>query len=1031
MHTENPRVLENLIKKYLPPYITQETLEIPEWKTYTGRHVAPNTIELDDAPAQNVSLGFSYDVGYDDTRFFEAEVTVPESFAGKKVYLTLDFGGEAIVRINGKIAGAVSSREHGGWVCRDDILFPEPFKGGERLAVQCENTVDCGSFCDPAMAGATHMTYHMKTAALRLINEDAQALWYDMSCAWDIQKNTEDRYTAKRLYNAIDSAMHMLVFDLGKEKFYASIPAAREYFRKETEKIRFATPGDVLLCGHSHLDIAWLWTVRELNRKTARTFSNNLALMENYPDFKFTQSQALVYQFMKDRYPEIFERVREKVRSGQWEITGNAWVEADTNIASGESLIRQLLLGREFFMKEFGVSSDIYWLPDCFGFSAALPQIIKKSGMKYFVTSKLQNNDTNEFPASVFKWRSHSGDEILAYMQKVGYGGEADANYIVRTRSSNRQNDLVDASMGMYGYGDGGGGCTYDMLERVRRMSTLPGLPKVRTAHAKEFFAQIEPDAAELPVWDGEMYYENHRGTYTSQAFVKKNNRRGEFAMRNLEMLSLLGDTVDAEELDRLWKVLLQNQFHDILPGTSIHEVFVNTRQEYEEFFRDVSALTEKALSALEAKVGRRGGVTVWNLNTDSVTNEVSVVLPDGGLTFTDEDGKQMPTREEETENGFRYTFLAENVPGIGFRNFFPVPKKTALPSEVICETNRLENRYLRVLLEENGLITSLVDKTSGRELLNGRGNLLTLSHDKPIHESAWNLESDYKMSMVPVTELADTQVIKNDEVGGILRQTRKINSSVITQDIVLNRQSRTLEFRTTVDWHEKEKVLKAEFPLALHARYATYNIAHGAIERPTYANNSFEKAMFECCAHKWADVSVNSHGISLLNDCKYGYDIRDDVMRITLMRAPVCPDPTADLGINTFTYALYPHNSTWANADTTAEAFRLNDPLIAHVNSIGGGTLPEGSVVKVNTSEPGEVTVDAIKPAQDQNGIILRFNEANGMDMKATVTLPIDFAEIRECDMVENPLPDAAPVCGREFSFEISPFEVKTFRLR
>lgn len=1027
MHTENPRVLKNLINKHLSPYITEYALEIPEWKSYTGKHVEPNVIVRDDSPETVMRMGDRYNVGYDDTRYFEAEITVPDVFEGRKAYLTIDFGGEAIIRINGKIAGAVSSRENGGWVCRNDILFPEGLKAGEKLFIQCENTVDCGSFCDHAMAGEKYMTYTLSTAALRLINEEAEALYYDMTCAWEVYENTEDKYVAKRLYNAVDSAMHKLCFDLGKEKFYASVPAAREYFYSETAKIKAATPGDVILAGHSHLDIAWLWTVRELNRKTARTFSNNLALMDVYPDFKFTQSQALVYQFMKDRYPEIYERVKEKVRSGQWEITGNTWVEADTNIASGESLIRQLLYGREFFMKEFGVSSDIYWLPDCFGFTAALPQIIKKSGMKYFVTSKLQNNDTNEFPVSVFKWRSHSGDEILAYMQKVSYNGEADAAYIVRTRATNRQNDLVDASLGMYGYGDGGGGCTYNMFERLRRMEKLPGLPSVRPGTAAEFFAGVEKAAEELPVWDGEMYYENHRGTYTSHADVKRNNRRGEYALRELEMLSLLNGGYKTEEMEKLWKVLLQNQFHDILPGTSIHEVFENTAREYAELFAETGKLTAKVFEELNNRYASDGGMIVWNFHSHPVTGSVEIKA-DGtdAVVVTDIDGNEMISAAYERDGGRYISFIAENVPGLGYKLFFIKPGKKQSTPAVICTERLLENEYLRAIFDENGLIISLYDKENEKEILTGRGNLLTLSHDKPIHESAWNLESDYKMQMKELTALDCVEVIRSDAAGELM-QVRSFNSSVITQYISLEAGSRVLKFRTVADWHEKEKVLKAQFPVDIRARNSVFEIAHGAIQRPTYANNSFEKAMFECCAHKWTDLSDNGYGVSLLNDCKYGYDLRDNLMRITLMRAPVCPDTTADIGVNTFCYALYPHAGTWSDADTVNEAFKLNLPLKVFTGCKGSGKAGERSFISVSGKG---VIVDAVKQAQNGSGVILRVYEAEGKREKAVVTLPAVPVSVSECNMMEEDIKLSEFDYADGFRFTLKPFEVKTFRI-
>ena len=1021
MHTENPRVLKNLIKQ-LAPYVEEQAVTIPEWVSYTGVHTAPNHIELDDKPKTVMRFGDRYDVGYDDTRYFEASVTVPEHFAGRRVYLVIDFGGEAIVRINGKIVGAVSSREGGGWVCRDAILFPDGLKAGETLFIQCENAVDCGSFCDHAMAGETHMTYTLKTAKLSLINEAAESFDFDMRCAWDAYETTADKVVAKRLYNAIDNAMHLVDYDMGKEKFYASVPAAAARFWEEAERIRFATPGEVVMAGHSHLDIAWLWTVRELNRKTARTFSNNLALMDAYPDFHFTQSQAIVYWFMKERYPEIFERVKEKVKSGQWEITGNTWVEADTNIASGESLVRQLLYGREFFLKEFGVSSDIYWLPDCFGFTAALPQIIRKSGMKYFFTAKLNGNDTNEFPVSVFRWRAHSGDEVLAYMQKMSYNGEGDALYVTDVRQKNRQNDLVDASLGCFGYGDGGGGCTYAMVERLRRLQKLPGMPQVKMGTAREFFTVAERAAEDLPVWDGEMYYENHRGTFTSQAFIKKNNRWGEFALRNIEMIGLLAGDYPAQELDEAWRLLLQNQFHDILPGTSIHEAVEDTRADYKKLDGMYAAMKTDRLAALTNQAaGKDPCAVVWNFHTHPLTSMVTVDAPEGFTGVCDGNDRAMKAAVKDG----KLSFIAEDVPGLGYK-VFTLTKETG-GARVTATKTLLENEYLRVAIDENGLLESVYDKENGRETLSGKGNLLTVSHDKPIHESAWNLESDYKMKMCPLTEAVSIEVTESSPVKGEVTVVRRFNESAITQRISLKAGCRTLDFETEVDWREREKVLKAEFPVNVRARYSTFEIAHGAIERPTYANNSFEKAMFECCAHKWTDLSEGGWGVSLLNDCKYGYDLTGSVMRITLMRGPVCPDPKGDLGMNAFAYRLYPHAGTWRDADTVSEAFRLNLPLEAYCMTDGAGEGGEKAFLSVSAPN---VIVDAVKMAQDGDGVILRMYEAEGRRGDVTVILPETVTSVAENNLMEEPAETRLTHEGNAFTFAIKPFEVRTFRI-
>lgn len=1025
MPTEHPRILKNLIKQ-ISPYIVEKELVIPEWKSYTGMHVSPNNIELDDLPSVTMKLGDHWRVGYDETRYFEASVTVPDFLENKKVYLTIDFGGEAIIRINGEIVGAVSSRENSGWVHRTEILFPEPLKAGEVLDIQVENAVDCGGFCDTAMAGGKYMEYTLNCAKFSVINENTESFWYDMNCAFDVFEHTEERYVAERLYICIDKAMHMLDFDFGKERFYESVPAAQTYFRAAIKEIPSASPGEVILCGHSHLDVAWLWTVKEINRKTARTFANNLALMKNYPDFKFTQSQAVLYDFMKKCYPDIFKQVKQAVKRGQWEITGNAWVEADTNIASGESLIRQLLYGREFFMKEFGVDSDTYWLPDCFGFSWALPQIIKRSGMKYFITSKLSNNDTNEFPVSVFKWRSHSGDEILAYMQKVHYEGEADANYAIEARKRNRQSNVADCSMGMFGYGDGGGGCTFEMVERMERLTFLPGIPKVRNAHSKDFFRIIEKNADELPVWDGEMYYECHRGTYTSQAFIKKNNRRGEFNLRNCEMLSLLADTYNEEKLEKAWKMLLINQFHDILPGTSIHEAMENTREEYKELSGCIAEIKNTAYDVINTRFAKNNTVIVYNFLNWNATNTVKTEIPFENAVISDCSGKVMNSVVKAENGKNMLEFIAEDVPSMGYKLFNVCEKKNDAESALKVNVNLLENEYLKVVIDENGLISEVYDKINCRQVLTGAGNLLTISHDKPIHESAWNLESDYKMHMWKLDTADSVEVVENSAVKGVVRVVRTFNKSTITQDIILEKGSKTLDFDTTVDWYEREKVLKAEFPVDVRSRYASYEIAHGAIERPTFANNSYERAMFEVSAHKWADLSEGDYGVSIINDCKYGYDIQGSLMRITLMRGPKCPDPTGDIGVSTFRYSLYPHADGWRKADTSHLAYEENVPFEAFFVADGKGEKAEQSFVGVDKNN---IVIDALKKAQDGNGLILRMFETKSQRGEVTVTLPFSEAQIIECNMMEV---NETPVEFNNGSFKVyvKPHEVKTFRI-
>lgn len=1003
MQTVKPGVLKHMIKQ-VAKFLYPQSFSVPAWQSSTGKHIAPNEFTRNDDNCV-MHLGDWWNAGYDDVRWFAADLRVPEGFAGKKVYLQLDFGGEAIVRIDGKIVGAVSSMDAATWVHRDIILLPA-LQAEQVLHIELENSVCCGAFCDPAMDGAKNMPMQMRAACLKTVDEATEEYYFLITRVYDSLELINDEVVRTKVYNALDDSLHILDFDFDNETFYRSVPSALQTLKDRLADIKAHNPGDVYMCGHSHLDVAWLWTVLEITRKTARTFSNNLALMDQYPDFRFAQSQAVLYDFMKKHYPDIFERVKEKVKSGQWAITGNTWVEADTNIASGESLVRQLLFGRSFFLKEFGICSDIYWLPDCFGFTWALPQIIRRFGMKYFITAKLAGNDTQPFPQSVFRWKAHSGDEVLAYVQHVHYEGEFDPHYVCSTHRTNRQKAETGVSFGMFGYGDGGGGCTFDMLESAKAIAQIPGLPAAKQALPDEFFKRAEQSYDSLPVWDGELYYENHRGTYTSQGFVKKNNRKGEILLRNAEMMSVLASLTSGlaypqEKLEDTWKLLLINQFHDILPGTSIHEVYENTKLEYEKMNADGNEILDSALHNLASQTdGEDGDTAVFNFLPWEVTAPV-----------TDEHG----------------TFTA-TVPACGYR-VYKKKERPAPTGGVTADKMHLENRFLRVELDENGLLTSIFDKENDRELLRlPNGNLLTVLQDKPIHESAWNLELNTRKKFWELTAADKVELLENTEQAACIRVERSFNKSRIVQDIRLNDTDRFVQFDTFADWQETEKTLKAAFDLNIRALRATYEIAHGSIERPTHRNTSYDQAKFENCAHKWVDLSEGDYGVSLLNDCKYGHDIENSLLRITLLRSPNCPDRTADKGTHEFSYRLYPHAGTWQQAETVAKANLFNTPLrCVELHNNPNKSLPsEYSFIQLDRKN---IVLDAVKAAEDGNGIILRVYEAHGTRGKAEMKLGFHFKAVTECNLCEENEQELGKTASG-FCFRFAPNEVKTFRI-
>lgn len=1024
MQTVKPRVLEDMMGQ-LNRYAFTAVCKVEAWETVDGQYLGNGAYTFYEETRETKYLGDRWSARYDCARIFRAKVTLPEDFAGRKIYFRLDFGGEVLVRINGTIVGAVSSRGGSHWICRD--VVPLPADGsvtvGKAMDVELEACVDSGGFCDAAMAGATDVEYTMATAEFVAVDTACEKFIIDTAVIWDALPNIRDPFIHDKVYAALDDSLHMVDYDFEQPQVRASIREASAFLDSALEKIPHLPPCDVVMDGHSHIDVAWLWRIQESERKSARTFANNLALMDLYPQFTFTQSQAILYDMVKRLYPDIYVRIREKVQNGQWSVVGNTWVECDTNIASGEAMIRQLLLGREFFMQEFGVSSDTYWLPDCFGFSYALPQIIKRSGMKYFITAKLRSQDTNRFPHTLFRWKGADGSEILAYNQRSHYQGNYSAGQLCETAYENEQRDAANGkTFGMFGYGDGGGGCTYYMVESALRLQHFPGLPSSHMGHPSAFFDEVAKDADKLPVWNDELYYENHRGTYTSQAFIKKNNRQGEFLLSRIEMASLFsGKGYDRAQLDALWKLLLKNQFHDILPGTSIHEAIEDCRPDYARLQKGGRALLTEALAAANAQIRTdRDGVTVWNLTSFAQCAPVCVQVKAAT-------GVQGCAGHCYTEDGKTFLrFVAKDVPPMGYR-FYPFAQPTE-EAAVTATKRLLENSRLKVTLTEDGELASVYDKVHHREVLAGTGNALTVFLDKCIHETAWNLEKNYVKKSWRLDKADSVEVIEANAVRGVVRVKRSFHNSTLTQDIVLYNDSERVDFETTVDWQERDKVLKAAFPVNVLNTHASFEIAHGAIQRPTHRNNSYDAAKFEQCAHKWADLSEGDYGVSLLNDCKYGYDIEDNRMRITLMRAPTCPDTKGDLGISTFTYSLYPHAGTWQDADTVREALALNVPLVGSALEKQDGAWPDARSF-VGTDRK-DIVVDAVKKAQDGDGIILRLYESEQKRGEVTVTVDLPFTGVTECNLMEEN-EQAVPCENGTFRFTVHPFEVKTFRLK
>src|SRR5579859_2411867 len=746
--------------------------------------------------------------------------------------------------------------------------------------------------------------------------------------------------------------------------------------------------------GHAHIDTAWLWPLREARRKCARTFATQLALMDEYPDYRFACSQPVHYQWMKESYPAIFEGIRQKVASGQWEPVGAMWVEPDCNLPSGEALVRQILHGKRFFLKEFGYETHEVWLPDVFGYPASLPQLIALSGATAFLTQKLSWNDTNKPVHHTFMWEGIDGTRIFTRFPPADtYNGDFSAAEVVRSVARFKDHDRSSHSLYLFGWGDGGGGPEPDMIESAHRLRNLEGGPSVELSRAADFFQAAMAEAHDLTTWVGELYFELHRGTYTSQARTKRLNRRAEQALREAEMWSVAAGAYPAAELEAAWKQLLVNQFHDILPGSSVDWVYEEAERDLAGVIRTAEAITTAAVAAV---AGSGGELVVFNVNSHPRREVVEV-------------GEQL---------------LVAEAPACGWA----VQASQGAGQKVAVSDGQMENDLLRVRWDEHGLLTSIWDKEAGREVLSAgaRGNLLQLHSDNPARWDAWDIDIEYTKDRVDLLELSSQQVEVAGGLRGAIRFTREFGSSRLTQRMVLDAGSRMLRFESEVDWQEEHKLLKVAFPVAVRSPRATYEIQFGHVERNTHTNTSWDQARFEVCGHRWADLGEAGYGVALLNDSKYGYDIHGSVMRLSLLRAPTHPDPNADRGRHRFTYALMPHPGDFRAAGVIAAAEDLNAPLRLRRGGVSDGRRRR-SLIEVDTAQ---VVVEAVKSAEDTDAVIVRLYEAWGGRCTARVQTALKASRAYLCDLLERNL-EELPVREGMVELDLAPFKIITLKLQ
>ena len=873
---------------------------------------------------------------------------------------------------------------------------------------------------------------------------------------------------------ALDAAVKAVDFSLLDKGDQASFDAS---LRKAQSHLQMLQPWlkqfTIRAIGNSHIDMAWLWPWTETVEVVRNTFQSVLDLMREYPDLKFTMSSARTYEWMQEKYPDLFQQIQQRVKEGRWEVVGGMWVEPDLNMPDGESLVRQILVGKRYFQKNFGVDIKIGWNPDSFGYNWQLPQIYKKSGIDYFVTSKLLwATDYTKFPYRLFWWEAPDGSRLLSYFPHE-YANEFEPEQIAKDLSfyapliyGPKVNDTPQM-MYLYGIGDHGGGPTRTMLDRADRLRAPDRVfPRIQFSTAKDFFTDLQTELPNLkvPTWKDELYFEYHRGVYTTQSETKRRIRQDEELTLDAEkyasLASLFGQSYPQEEFALAWKNLLFDHFHDIMPGSGIAANYLDAKRNLEDIARVDHEITHKSLTEILAHINIQGdGVPVVVFNslawprTEVIEIEAQLPGPTKQAEVVDSKGQLVESQLlsiEPATNRARLLVLV-NVPALGYQTYFVRTGNKATMDLLSASSHRLlhfvngsgdqlENEFIRLRIDtQTGCMTSLFDKRSQTEALAPAetdtggpktatcGNLLQAFYDKPKRWDAWNIDADFEKQHWDLDKADEVKLIENGPLRAVIRVKNHFQNSTFTRDITMYAGVPRVDVKMHADWHEKHILLKVAFPLSAHNDKATFEIPFGSIERPTTRNTPAEQAKFEVPAQRWVDLSDAKHGFSLLNDSKYGYDAKGNVLRLSLLRSPDWPDPHADEGEHEFTYSLYPHGGNWRDARTIRRGYELNYKLIAVQTDKHQGPLPpEHSFVQVR---PENVVLTAVKKAEDDQTLVLRFYEWAGRESDVRLQLPAVVQSAVETDLMEKPVGSLA-FQEDVVTVHTKPYEIKTVKV-
>jgi alpha-mannosidase len=953
--------------------------------------------------------------------WFKASVSLPAAAAGRRIVFALEDpagkldwsrGDECAVWVNGREVGAIDfghkeiTLTHSGTSGeRFEILF-ECYAGhGRRNEGGGPNPYGSETVPEP---GPTQLV--VTQSSFGIWREEVFQLVIDFMTLLNARDALEQSsLRVAEIDRGLMDATSIIDVELPETEMLASVAAGRARLKPLLEAHNGPTMPLFHAFGHGHLDIEWLWPLAETERKMARTVGTQLTLMEEYPEYRFLQSQPHLMNMLKQRYPALYERFKAAVKSGNIIIEGGMWVEADTNITGGESLIRQFIHGKRFMRTEYGVESQILWLPDVFGYSGALPQIMAGCGVTGFMTAKIfwLYNGGEPFPYNNFIWEGIDGSGVVANLYN-GYGHFPLPNDVLEAWTSRNQRNDISSMTYAIGWGDGGGGASRPHLEFRRRVADFEGLPRVQMSGPVEFFQDLQTRGPIRNRYAGELYFQNHRGTYTSQAKAKKGNRKSELALREAELWAtaaraLRGFDFGPQTLDADWKTVLLHQFHDGLPGSSIRRVYEEMERDHNAVIANANALTLRVAGEL---VGAgKSGATVFN--SLSWPRTALVALPEG------------VTAPATTQKIGGQTLAEVDVPACGWA---PVAPSSAA-SAVTATARSLENEYLKAQFNDLGEITSLLDKTTGRELAAGPCNALKLYKDVPAWFDAWDIDAQYVDAPVELPQQASLTLQAAGPLVAELKLTRPLSAqSQLTQIIRLRRNSRRIDFETTVEWHESHKLLKVAFPVNIHANEALHEIQFGHITRPNHTNRQFDADRFEVSNHKWSALMESNRGVAVLNDSKYGLNVLGNSINLTLLKSPLAPDMSADKGTQTFTYAVYAWNGGFSESGVVKEAYDLNVPAL-----VVAGAPAEKSPVSLFNLDAENIVIETVKPAEDGSGkIVVRLYESLRQATSCTLQTSLAVKSAVLTNMMEEQAVELGCKDGN-VKLEFRPFEIKT----